>query len=296
MPDPRPQLLDPQFTARLERLDIVSRKIFAGLMRGERKSKRKGESVEFADYRNYVVGDDLRHLDWNIYARLERLFIKLFRAEEDLHVSVLLDTSASMDWGEPNKALYARRVAAALTYIGLVRYDRMTLCALGDGLADELAGVRGRRQMHRVVDWLHELDFTGPADFERACRQFATRHPHKGVVVLLSDFLHKRGYESGLRYLVARDLDLFVVHLLSPEEIEPPLAGDLRLIDVEDESVAEVTVSRALLKRYKQSLHAYCQGLRDFCARRGVNYLFTSTAIPFDQLVLTFLRQRGLLR
>ena len=289
-------LLDADFMAKIERLDIVSRKIFAGLMKGERKSKRKGESVEFADYRNYVVGDDLRFLDWNIYARLERLFIKLFQAEEDLHVGVLIDVSASMDWGEPNKALYARRVAAALTYIGLVNYDRLTVCALGDGIESEMAGLRGRRQMHRVVDYMRELAFDVAGDFEEACRQFAIRHPQKGVVVILSDFLDKGGYDDGLRYLLARDLDLYVIQMLSPEEIEPELAGDLRLVDVEDEDVAEVTVSRALLNRYKQNLQVYCERLRGFCARRGISYLFTSTAVDFEQLVLSYLRRRGLLK
>ena len=289
-------LLDADFMAKIERLDIVSRKIFAGLMKGERKSKRKGESVEFADYRNYVVGDDLRFLDWNIYGRLDRLFLKLFLAEEDLHVSILIDKSASMDWGEPNKALYARRVAAALSYIGLVNYDRMSLYAFADGLESELAGIRGRRLMHRVIGWLGELEFDGVGDLEKACRQFVIRHPHKGLVIVLSDFLDKGGFEDGLRYLLARDLDLYVIQVLSPEEMDPQLAGDLRLVDVEDADTAEVTVSRALLSRYKQNLQAYCRTLRQYCTRRGINYLFTATEVPFDQLVLNYLRERGLLK
>jgi uncharacterized protein (DUF58 family) len=290
------QLLDPEFMARLERLDIVSRKIFAGRMKGERKTKRKGESVEFADYRNYVVGDDLRFLDWNIFGRLDRLFIKLFLAEEDLHVSVMIDSSGSMDWGEPNKALYALRVAAALVYIGLVNYDRMTVCAFGDGLESELAGIRGRRLMHRVIAYLQQLEFAGPGDFSGACRQFTIRHRQKGVVIVLSDFLDKGGFESGFRYLLARELDVYAIQVLSPEEIQPELAGDLRLVDVEDEDEAEVTVSRALLNRYRQNLQTYCSTLKRYCSRRGINYLFTSTDVPFDQLVLNYLRSRGLLK
>lgn len=297
MPDESAEpLLDPEFMARLERLDIVSRKIFAGRMKGERRSKRKGESVEFADYRNYVVGDDLRFLDWNIFGRLDRLFLKLFLAEEDLHVGILLDASASMNWGTPNKALYARRVAAALMYIGLTRYDRMTLCAFADGIENELSGLRGRRLMHRVVGFLQKMEFDGPGDLERACKEFVIRHPQKGVVIVLSDFLDKGGFEDGLRYLLARDLDVHVIQMLSPEEIDPPLAGDLQLVDVEDEDIAEVTVSRALLNRYKQNLTAYCQTLRTYCARRGISYLFTATDVPFDQLILNYLRARGLLK
>ncbi len=290
------ELLDPEFMNRLERLDIVSRKIFFGRMKGERRSKRKGQSVEFADYRNYVSGDDLRFLDWNIYARLERLFIKLFFEEEDLHVSVLIDASRSMRFGDPDKALYARRIAAAVAYIGLINYNRVSVTAYADRYGPELVGLRGRHMIHKVLDFLANLDSSGAGNMTAACRRYAIRHPQKGVVLLLSDFLDKGGYEAGLRYLVGRNYDLYAIQLLSPEEIEPKLAGDLQLRDLEDDDLAEITVSRALLNRYKQNLNAYCLELRDFCARRGVTYLFTPTTVPFNQLVLTYLRQRGLLK
>lgn len=282
--------------SRLERLDIVSRKIFAGRMKGERRSKRKGQSVEFADYRNYVVGDDLRFLDWNIYGRLERLFIKLFFEEEDLHVSVLVDASKSMDFGEPAKSLYAKRVAAAIAYIGLVNYNRVSLCFYGDRYGPEMVGVRGRRLIHQVLNFLTDAEPQGAGNMTAACRKFAIRHPQRGVVLLLSDFMDKGGYEEGMRYLIGRKYDLYAIQLLSPQEIEPDLAGDLSLLDVEDDDIAEVTISRALINRYKQNLAAYCGGLRDFCSKRGVTYMFTSTEIPFDQLVLSYLRRRGLLR
>jgi len=290
------ELLDPEFMNRLERLDIVSRKIFAGRMKGERRSKRKGQSVEFADYRNYVVGDDLRFLDWNIYGRLEKLFIKLFFEEEDLHVSILLDYSKSMDFGNPAKAIYAKRVAAALAYIGLVNYNRVTLCGYSDRFGPEQAGVRGRHLISKVLNCLVNLEPAGAGNMTAACRHFAIRHPQRGIVVVLSDFMDKGGYEEGLRYLLGRHYDLYAIQLLSPQEIKPDLAGDLRLRDVEDDDIAEVTISRALLNRYKQNLNAYCGQLQEYCTRRGITYLFTSTEVPFDQLVLTYLRKRGLLR
>jgi len=291
-----PDLLDPEFLTRLEQLDLVSRKIFAGKLRGERRSKRRGQSVEFADHRNYSVGDDLRFLDWNIYARLDRLFVKLFLEEEDLHVSLILDASQSMDFGDPNKALYARRVAAAVAYIGLINHDRVSLYTYADGIRGELAGVRGRHFTHRVLDFLSSVEFRPASDLSLACRQYAVRHPQRGIVLVLSDFLDKGGYEQGLRYLLGRDLDVYVIHVLAPQEIDPPIQGDLQLQDVEDQDIAEVTVSRALLNRYKQNLQAYGARLREFCARRGMNYVFTATDVPFDQLVLTYLRKRGLLR
>lgn len=289
-------LLSPDFMSRLDQLALVSRKIFAGKMRGERISKRRGQSVEFADYRNYVPGDDLRFLDWNIYARLERLFLKLFLEEEDLHVSVLIDASRSMGFGQPDKALYARRVAAAIAYIGLVNFDRVSLYLYADGLRGELAGARGRRLMHKVVDFLDRAEPDGVSNLPRAARQFALKHPQPGIVLVVSDFFEKAGYEDGLRFLVRPQYDVYAVQVLSPEEIDPPLAGDLRLTDVEDDDVAEVTVSRALLNRYKENLRAYCEGLKAYCAKRGLSYLFTSTAVPFDQIILSYFRQRGLIR
>ncbi len=295
MPTTTDQLLDPAFMAKLDQLAFVSKKIFAGKMRGERLSKRKGQSVEFADHRSYVPGDDLRFLDWNIYARLERLFIKLFLEEEDLHVSVLVDVSKSMNWGQPNKGLYTRRVAAAIAYIGLINFDRVSLYLYSNGLRGELTGVRGRRLMFKVADFLENAEYDGHSDLELAGKQFATRHPQPGIVLVLSDFFEKGGFADGMRYLLGRHYDLYALQILSPEEIDPPLVGDLRLTDVEDDDVAEVTVSRALINRYKQNLRAYCESFREYCARRGISYLFSSTQVPFDQIILSYFRQRGLL-
>lgn len=289
-------LLSPDFLTRLERLEIVSRKIFAGAMRGERRSKRRGESVEFADYRNYTVGDDLRFLDWNILARLDKLFLKLFLQEEDLHISLILDVSRSMDYGEPAKGRYARQVAAAVAYIGLTNYDRVSIYPYADGLTGEMAGMRGRNVTRRMLDFLTQLEYIPAGNFALAAKQYAIRHPQRGVVLVVSDFLDKGGFETGLRYLLGRDLDLYVIQILAPQEIDPPITGDLRLQDVEDDDVAEVTVSRALLNRYKHNLKTYCATLKNYCTRRGISYLFTSTAVPFDQLVLNYLRKRRLLR
>ncbi|MEK6798550.1 MAG: DUF58 domain-containing protein [Planctomycetota bacterium] len=289
-------LLDPEFMRKLDQLALTSRKIFAGKLRGERLTKRRGESVEFADYRNYVAGDDLRFLDWNIFARLERLFIKLFLQEEDLHVSILLDVSKSMNWGEPDKGLFARRVAAAIAYIALINFDRLSLYTYADGLVDQLCGVRGRRWMFKVMAFLQNLTYNGASNLSLAAKQFAIRHPQPGIVLVVGDFYEKAGYEPGLRYLLGRRYDVYVLQTLSPDELDPQLAGDLRLTDVEDADAAEVTVTRALLNRYRQTLRAYCEELKEYCSRRGVNYLFTTTEVPFDQIVLSYFRQRGLIR
>lgn len=300
-PPPRPardsgELLSAEFMSKLDQLELLSRKIFIGRMKGERRSKRKGESVEFADYRNYVVGDDLRFLDWNIYARLERLLIKLFMEEEDLNVTVLFDVSKSMDWGDPHKGLYVKRVAAAIGYIGLVNYDRVSLYGYSDALVHEMRAIRGRRFTSQMIRFLKDLPTEGVSNFSAAAKRFALRHRGKGVVIVLSDFMDKGGYAEGFRYLLGQHLDLYTIQVLSPEEIDPTIVGDLKLVDVEDEDIAEVTISKPLLDRYRANLQAYCRELKDYCTQRGITYLFTSTKVPFDTLVLAYLRQRGLVR
>src|SRR5437763_5456687 len=182
-------LLEPHFLARLEQLELVSRKIFLGRMKGERRSKKKGQSVEFADYRNYVIGDDLRHLDWNLFGRLDKLFIRLFMEEEDLHFYVLIDNSLSMDFGNPTKLHYAKQVAAALGFIGLVNMDRVVVEAFNDRLTQSMPAVRGRRSLWRLMDFLQKLEPAGPSDLKRSLKSFSLKCRGKGIVVLLSDFM-----------------------------------------------------------------------------------------------------------
>ena len=290
------ELLSPDFLHKLEQLELVSRKIFLGRMKGERRSKRRGSSVEFADHRNYVVGDDLRFVDWNILIRLDRLFIKLFEEEEDLHFHVMLDVSRSMDFGDPTKLHYAKQVAAALAFVGLVNQDRVLVSPFSDDLLEGMPPARGRRSLWRVLDYLTGLEAAQGSNLGQACRTFAIRQPGKGVVVIVSDLMDKHGFEAGIRYLLARQMDIYVIHLLANEEVNPELVGDLQLIDAEDDDRADVTISAPLLKRYRANLDAYCAQVRDFCTRRGVTYVFTTNQSPFERLILTYLRQRGLVK
>lgn len=293
-PDSGP-LLDPTVMARLDQLDVMSRKMLAGKLKGERRSKRRGQSVEFADYRNYTIGDDLRFIDWNIYARLDRLFLKLFLEEEDLAMYIVLDVSKSSDYGKPNKFRYMQRVAAALGYIGLVNHNRVVLCGVSDGLVADTGAMRGRRKVSQLISFLEKLEPTGPSHMAEACRRFALQHRSKGVCVVLSDFFVKEGFESGLRYVAGGKYDLFAVQCLAPQELDPDLQGDLKLRDMEDDDLAEVSITQPLIKQYKANLNAYCLSLKEYVTRRGGTYLFTSTAVPFDTLVLNYLRERGLL-
>lgn len=292
------ELLSPELLARLERMEIVSRKIFRGRMKGERRSRRKGQSVEFADFRSYVPGDDLRFIDWNLYARLDRLFLKMFLEEEDLHFYVLIDASGSMDFGEPTKLHYGKQLAAALGYVGLCRSDRVRIETLGQPLRQPAPVLRGRRSLWRMLEQLEGVQPTPQENVSLAAgvKNFCLRNSGKGVLVLVSDLMDKEGYEHGLRYLVAQQLDVYLVHLLSPVELEPELTGDLKLVDCEDADIAEITVSRPLLDRYRQTLSAFVDGARRFATQRGMGYILANTELPLDQLVGNYLRQHGLIR
>ena len=295
-------LLSPDFMRQLDRIDVMSRKILSGRMQGERRSKKKGQSVEFADYRNYVVGDDLRFIDWNLYARLDKLFIRLFMEEEDLSVTVAIDTTASMDWGDPNKLMFAKRLAAALGYMSLVHYNRVNLYAFTDTITDRITGLRGRRPIPRMLEFLRnqqppDTGAAAPGNLANVCKRLALVQRQPGVVILLSDFFDKGDLSEALRYTAGERHDTYAIQVLSPQEVDPSrgdIVGDLRLRDMEDGDVAEVSISNALMKRYKANLQAYCNHVRDQCLRRGIAYMISETDVPAEDVVLKYLRRRGL--
>jgi uncharacterized protein (DUF58 family) len=290
------QLLSPQLLAQLERLELVSRKVFRGRMKGERKSKRKGQSVEFADFRQYVPGDDLRFIDWNLFARMERLYLKLFLEEEDLHFYALIDSSASMEFGEPTKLHFAKQLAASLGFIGLCRADRVKIESLGTSSKRPGPVLRGRASLWRMQEYLQGIEPGENVSLLEGVKNFCLRNSGKGILVLISDLMDKEGYDKALRYLVAQQMDVYVLHVMSPEELDPQVKGDLKLIDCEDEDVAEITVSRPLMDKYKRTLASFVDGAREFCTRRGMSYLMVSTETPVETLVANYLRKRGLVR
>jgi len=308
---PRPttidELLSGELIGKISHLDIASRKIFAGKLKGERRSKKRGESVEFADHRPYSIGDDLRHIDWNIYGRLDRFFMKLFMEEEDLSLHLVLDGSASMDTGEPNKFFHMQQAAMALGYIGLVNLNRVGATAIGRRadpqspgdtvpIAGAIRDLRGRRRTRDLARFLCSLSPDEGTDFTDACKRIAMTRRGRGVMVVFSDFFMKEGYEDGLRLLVGRGYDVFAVQILAPQEVNPEIAGDLQLRDIEDGDMAEVTISAPLIKKYKQNLAAYCRGFWDFCARREISAITVESDTPIDTLLLEYLRKRGMLR
>ena len=290
------ELLEPDFMARLDSLDVLSRKILQGKLQGERRSKRRGQSVEFADHRPYVAGDDLRFVDWNIYGRLDQLFLKLFMEEQDLTIHILIDISASSTFGEPAKELFIKKLTAALTYVSLVNNNRITITSFADGVKGQLKNMRGRSYIAAMAEFLLTLNCQGPSNFDNSCRQLAAGRMGSGITIVLSDFLFKEGFEAGLRQLISSQYDLYVIQVLSPEELTPKITGDLKLVDIEDSDTAEITISSALLKYYKRNLNAYCNELKTFCTRRAAAYILANSADSVENLTLNYMRKIRLLR
>ncbi len=282
--------------AKLGALGIVSRKILAGKLRGERRSKKRGESLEFADHRQYSQGDDLRRIDWNLYGRLEKLFLKLFLAEEDLSVYLLLDGSKSMNYGSINKFDYARKVAAAVAYVGINNLDRVTLNVTAGGREHVLSNLRGKKQVFRLFDFLSKIEPDGGTNLLETTRRFVIRNRRPGVLLLVSDFFDAEGYEAPLKTLIGNRMDVFAVHVLAKEEIDPVLTGDFLLVDSETGERLDVTASRRLVENYQKTVRGFCSSLQQFCSTRGISYLFASTDLPFEALVLNYLRTAGLVR
>jgi uncharacterized protein (DUF58 family) len=293
--DVDPTVFDEGFLRQLERLLVLMKSPVRGGLKGGRRSVKRGQSVEFADYRDYTLGDDLRQLDWNVYARLERLFVKLFIEEEDVTVTLLLDASASMAAGRPPKLLFAKRAAAALGYIALASEDRVTVSALTGRIARRRTSMRGSGRVFRLLADLSAIEpADGATDLVTAARHAAAQLHGRGVVILLSDLLDPAA-DRIIRELAATGSELIVLHILSPDELDPALEGDLRLVDVESGDGIDVTVDLATLDAYKARLTAWKQEFADLAAKRRASYVDLSSDTNLAVLMFNELRRRNVL-
>jgi len=304
MPD---ALLTPELLRRLEQFQLLAARRAKSSSKGERRSRARGQSVEFADYRTYVHGDDFRYLDWNLYGRLEKLFLKLYEEERELPVRIFLDASESMTFGEPRKFDFARQVAAAIGYVALSGFDRVSVIPFPEPANDASTGpatriaelaargglrsVRGKKSAIQFFQNLGVLTAGGAANLNEALRRGALEARQAGVAVVLSDFLDPAGYESGLTALVGRGFQVDLVQILAPDELSPSTFGDLRLVDSETGAMQEVTFGRFRLKAYRQTVQNFMQRLREYCKGRGINFFTASSNTDLQDLLLKQLRQ-----
>jgi len=284
------ELLSTDFLTQLERLSLLSRRSFRGRVKGERRSPRKGISVEFSDYRPYGVGDDLRYVDWNVYARLDRLYLKLFVDEEDLCLHLLVDASASMGFGEPSKLHYSARLAGALGFVGLVGLERVGVGVVRDRMAEGFNPARGRSQAIPLMDFLGRLRPGGSTSLNDGLATYALRSREAGLAVLVSDLMDPAGYERGLKALLERRFDVHVVHVLAADEMNPAFGGDLRLLDSESDEERDLTLDGEALRGYHERLRAFLDRAEQFCRGNEITYHRVVTDTPVEEFMLRQLK------
>jgi uncharacterized protein (DUF58 family) len=289
-------LFDDEFQRKLDYLALVSKRVFSGRMRAERKTKKSGSGIEFADHRDYQPGDDFRYLDWSVYQRFDRLLVRLFEEEEDLAIYFIVDSSSSMGFGEAKKLRYAKRVAAALGYVGLANLDRVSIVSTTDKVMDRMPGTRGKARIFKVFRFLRELEPEGQTDLGDAMKTFVAQNKKKGLAVLISDLYDPQGFEKGINVLRYNKFDPFVVHIVDREEAKPKLNGDVLLYDCETGDEREVTITAKVLERFADAYGQYLADIERFCTSKTVPYIQADINTPFDELILRVFRRGGFLR
>lgn len=284
-----PLRFEDDFLKKLEYLHVVSKRAFAGQSRADRLAPKRGAGLEFADHRGYTPGDDFRHIDWKAYKRLNRLLLRLFDEEQDLPIYLLLDTSRSM--AQPEKFDQARRVTAALCYIGLSHLDRVTMIPFGASLGDESAPGTGKGRIFRVFEMLEKLEADGLTNLRASFTEFAARGRRQGLVAVISDFLDVGGCEAGLKILRTLGHDVFAVHVAAEADRDPVAHGDVRFVDAETGERRDIEVTPRLASAYRAAWQAHATAIEQFCARYDIGYVRADAERPFEDIILQAFRQ-----
>ena len=290
------ELFDDEFQRKLEFLALVSRRVFAGRLRAERRTKKTGSGVEFADHREYQPGDDIRYLDWNVFQRFDKLLLRLYEEEEDLAIYFVLDTSASMEFGRGAKLAYGKRVCAALAYVALANLDRVEIVTTSDRVLGRMPETRGKARIFKIFRFLREAQPEGQTNLEDALRAFVAQHKRRGIVVLVSDLYDPAGFERGINVLRYAKFEPYVVHVTDPDEARPKLQGDVLVYDCETGDEREVTVTAGVLERFKKAYDDYLADVDRFCNAKQVPYVRADVSVPFDEMVLRIFRRGGFIR
>lgn len=290
------ELFDEEFQRRLEYLVMVSRRVFTGVMKAERRTKKTGSGVEFADHRDYTAGDDFRYLDWHAYQRFDKLLVRLFEEEEDLSIYFIVDNSWSMGFGEGRKLRFAKQLCAALAYVGLANLDRVSIVAANSAVNARMEPTRNKQRIFRVFRFLEQVKPEGETQLEVALKTFAAQHKRRGLAVLISDLYDPAGFEKGINVLRYNKFEPFVLHVVNPDDKNPSLRGDLVLYDCETGAEREVTVTNRILERYAEAYDGYLRRVERFCTSRQVPYFQADVNVPFDELILRVFRRGGFLR
>jgi uncharacterized protein (DUF58 family) len=283
--------LDEDFLRKLERLKLLAGRVHKGPQKGEHRSWRSGTSLEFLDYRKYQMGDDFRYVDWNVYGRLDKLFLKLFRSEEDLRIHILMDISRSMAYGQPSKALVAKKIAAALGYMALSNLDQVDFISFAESIGPSLGPQRGKKAYPSVLRYLSDLRPKGKTGLNVSLADFASTCTRPGLVLILSDLLDSKGFEKGLEALRQRKFKTTLIQVLDHEELFPSLNGYVILKEMETGETKRITLSNDLRSLYRKKMEQFLQEIREFCLRKGIGYHLLDTSIPFEDFLFDSLAE-----
>jgi len=284
-----PRELLKKYAHTLDRMELLSREPGSCPGAGRRPGTTTGYSVEFADYRKYNYGDDIRYIDWSIYARLRKLFLRQFRAEAEIAVHLLLDTSNSMSYGNSPKLHFAKKLAAMFSYVGLSKQDRVGLTTFSDRLHAMLPPRRGKQQLSRLLALIESSSAGGSSDFENAFRTYAARASSRGMLLVLSDCFGSDHYQDGFRCLAFSGFEVVVVRVLASEELKPELDEGTELRDLEDSRPHGPVVSEELVSKYRKRMRRYSEQLSAFCMREGFPYVETISSLSFDEIMIRLL-------
>jgi hypothetical protein len=296
MSDRLDSFIDDAFLKQLEKLKIVSRKSTRNPRRGEYRSWQSGEGFEFLDFRKYHLGDDLRYVDWSVYGRLDKLFIKLFHAEKGQTAHILLDTSRSMDSGTPSKDITAKKIAAALSYICLSNLDKTGLMAFNNNIVKIKPPARGKKQYLEVLKFFQSLVPTDQTNVNDSLKAYAAICKNPGIAIIISDFFDPQGYEDGLKALAYRDFDINLIQVLDHEELYWSKTGNLLLSECETGEKKVTFVDKNLLELYQNKINEFISGIKSYCGHYGMNYFLCDTRIPFENLLTDYLSKGALFR
>ncbi|MDD9970729.1 MAG: DUF58 domain-containing protein, partial [Myxococcales bacterium] len=284
---------DESFQRRLEYLSLVSKRVFGGRTRAERRSRKAGTGVEFADYRQYSAGDDYRYIDWNAYARMGRLLLRLYEEDEDLSVYLLIDRSASMALGHPSKLFYAKRITAALAYVSLAHLDRVAIVGLGEAPQPRLSPTRGRNRIFRVLAFLRSLNPEGGTDLSASLSAFVGQHKRRGLAIVVSDLFDPEHFSAGLDKLRYARFETQVLQITDPRDAAPSLHGDVTLRDAETHELRQVTITPRVLSRYREQYQEHQARVRHYCGDKHIPLLRLPLDVPAEDAVLRMLRRGG---
>ncbi len=288
------EILDTEFLEKIEKLRLAVKKIRIISNVGERKSPKTGKGTEFSDYRTYQIGDELRYLDWNIYARFEKFLVKLFEEEEDLEVHILLDSSLSMDFGIPTKFFYGKKLALAFSYLSLSAWEKVTVTYFQDDIKGIISLERKRENIFKLLDQLNKLEAQGKTNLNEVIKKYVSSLKRRAILMVISDFLSP--YKDGILYARYKKLPVYLIHVISEEEISPPYEGNLQLIDSETNEIINLYLDKSLIENYKKTLDKFLKDIENFALKTNAEYMRTSTVIPVEDLLFRYLRMGGWLK